>query len=686
LILNNIINYFRFKATRMPPKLSPIWRYFEEDTKDPSTAICKVVGCKKPQVSRGKSGSSRCNLSNSSMTAHLASHHPSKSKEFLESKEKVASDKRKREDNSDDNEVELSTVPVFNIRGQAERQKFLHQATIGNWVSGGGAPLGQSSSTTYDIHDQRAKERHKGILMMVIMDLQPWSFVNDPGFVYCAYQLDPHYKIASSSFYRSLLGKAYEKSVKKVEEKIATDNPEFVACQLDGWSSYRHGYMGMLIGYLTKGWKRVSLCLSCSPFDGHHTGENIADWLDTKLTSWKVLDKTTVVISDTASNMIKSMEFLPNNMEHCGCLNHIMQLTINDEVFQKPEIKNIMAKVKVFINYNSVSVLLSAALEKKQRELGWEKTKQPVKDVKTRWNTTHDTLKRFVELKEPINKVLDEAEWKEKIKYKEKPVKFSGHEWKMMENVVQVLEPFKEATLELSKASASISQTIPTITSLLLTLKPSNSDADSGVKDLKRRLKENLESRTEGYEERDIYSLAVLLDPKYKEHFFRSDERKTDAKEKMIRLLEAEVFLDTINDEPEVVEVTTETNNNLTGLAAAFQALKKKARENDNSVLRRETARDVVENYLSSSLEENKSLTWWCQFEERSKDDKIRLALCKLARKFLTPSPTSTNCERLFSIAGQIMDEKRTNLLPENLERILFLRENMLVTNFRLDW
>jgi uncharacterized protein YpuA (DUF1002 family) len=78
-------------------------------------------------------------------------------------------------------------------------------------------------------------------------------------------------------------------------------------------------------------------------------------------------------------------------------------------VFQKPEIKNIMAKVKVFINYNSVSVLLSAALEKKQRELGWEKTKQPVKDVKTRWNTTHDTLKRFVELKEPINKVLDEA-------------------------------------------------------------------------------------------------------------------------------------------------------------------------------------------------------------------------------------------------------------------------------------
>ena len=74
-----------------------------------------------------------------------------------------------------------------------------------------------------------------------------------------------------------------------------------------------------------------------------------------------------------------------------------------------------MAKVKAFIKYHSISVLLSSALEKQQRDLGWEKVLQPVKDVKTRWNTTHDTLKRFVELRIPITKVLDDAEWKDKI-------------------------------------------------------------------------------------------------------------------------------------------------------------------------------------------------------------------------------------------------------------------------------
>ena len=103
-----------------------------------------------------------------------------------------------------------------------------------------------------------------------------------------------------------------------------------------------------------------------------------------------------------------------------------------------------MSKVKAFINYHSISVLLAAALEKVQKDLGWEKVLQPVKE----WNTTHNSSKKFVELKYPITKVLDDAEWIHEIKVKEKVLKFSSHEWKVLENLVKVLESFKEATLE----------------------------------------------------------------------------------------------------------------------------------------------------------------------------------------------------------------------------------------------
>ena len=81
----------------------------------------------------------------------------------------------------------------------------------------------------------------------------------------------------------------------------------------------------------------------------------------------------------------------------------------------------------------------------------------------------------------------------------------------------------------------------------------------------------------------------------------------------------------------------------------------------------------------------DKLLNCWTTNEEKAKDCKGALALCRLARQFLTPPPTSTVCEQLFSVAGQVMDEKRAILLPDNLEKMLFLREDIIITNYNLD-
>ena len=142
-----------------------------------------------------------------------------------------------------------------------------------------------------------------------------------------------------------------------------------------------------------------------------------------------------------------------------------------------------------------------------------------VQDVKTGWNSSYDMLERFLYLQEPIKKVLEDEEWKDKITVKTgsnagKSVKFTNSDWKLMEKAVKVLGTFKEATLKLSSASACISQSIPTITSILHTLKPSNLITDHGVKDLKRRLRENLNRRLDYIEESDIHSIATLLDPR----------------------------------------------------------------------------------------------------------------------------------------------------------------------------
>ena len=77
---------------------------------------------------------------------------------------------------------------------------------------------------------------------------------------------------------------------------------------------------------------------------------------------------------------------------------------------------------------------------------------------------------------------------------------------------------------------------------------------------------------------------------------------------------------------------------------------------------------------------------YYKDFQNSSNGCKVKEAFLRVARKFLTPPPTSTNVERLFSYAGLIADEKRGRLQPERLEKILFLRENLAMLGFKLEW
>jgi hypothetical protein len=79
----------------------------------------------------------------------------------------------------------------------------------------------------------------------------------------------------------------------------------------------------------------------------------------------------TVTVTDTAANMIKMMEFLPSHTGHNGCLNYVLQLSINGEILEKPEVKNIISSVRAFTNYAVISTLLSTAVRSKQDKLGW---------------------------------------------------------------------------------------------------------------------------------------------------------------------------------------------------------------------------------------------------------------------------------------------------------------------------
>ena len=66
---------------------------------------------------------------------------------------------------------------------------------------------------------------------------------------------------------------------------------------------------------------------------------------------------------------------------------------------------------------------------------------------------------------------------------------------------------------------------------------------------------------------------------------------------------------------------------------------------------------------------------WWSENSQRFP------GLTKIAQKYLCAPPTSVPSERLFSGAGNIYDDKRNRLAPENAETLLFIKNNIKLVN-----
>jgi len=69
---------------------------------------------------------------------------------------------------------------------------------------------------------------------------------------------------------------------------------------------------------------------------------------------------------------------------------------------------------------------------------------------------------------------------------------------------------------------------------------------------------------------------------------------------------------------------------------------------------------------------ESDPILWWC-------DNAARFpSLSNAAQWYLAAPANSVPSERLFSLAGDICSEKRTCLLAENIEHLVFLKANLI--------
>ena len=97
-------------------------------------------------------------------------------------------------------------------------------------------------------------------------------------------------------------------------------------------------------------------------------------------------------------------------------------------------------------------------------------------------------------------------------------------DWSVIANVVSVLKIFYEITLQLSHASACLSEVIPCVTMLARSLERTGGPEEDGVRmfkdDLRAAVLQKEANRLGDFEDNEVYIVSTLCDPRFKDSFF----------------------------------------------------------------------------------------------------------------------------------------------------------------------
>ena len=358
---------------------------------------------------------------------------------------------------------------------------------------------------------------------MIVLDLMPWSTVNKPGFLRNQKLSTPNFELASEKYYRDLPDQSYCKIETALKSKLEVDNPIVVSLALDAWSAHHHGYLGIIIHYISD-WNRKSFHIACVPFDERHTAQNIYKKLEEANLDWDINNKVQLCLRDNARYVTAAFNEPNCLMKSSPCLNHSLQLVIKSELFAMTSVESLIKKCrKLCTHANHSNIFYSEFYKQQEKQMELSRRLSLIQYIDTRWNSTYYMLQRFIYLKTAIAATLLEIDL---------DIEFSSAEWALCDKVVTCLKCFEEATKLLSSKEASICSTIPFVSTIIRALETASEDL--GIMRMKNRLKGAMIERFRDIENCEHYYLSCLLDPRYKKYFFKDKSNFQHARSVLI--------------------------------------------------------------------------------------------------------------------------------------------------------
>lgn len=614
----------------MDKKTSDIWKYYLlcEDNK---YAKCNTCKC---EISRGGLGK---NASTTSMINHLKRKHIEEYKEFQ-------------------------------VESLSKRSK---QPTIAEALQ---------SCSKWGIEDQRAKSVHYVIGEMIALDNLPYSIVNNQGFKRLMTRLAPQYTLPGRKYFtEKIIPDIYKRLVISIKNKLEGVNHISLTSDLWTCSHTTDSFISLTGHWFDSDFKQNHVVLNCNHFPGTHTGELIKNMFFDMLHMWDInISQIHLMVRDNGANIVKGCN--DAEIPSVSCFIHTLQLVINKGIDSQRSVSDLIATCKKIVGHFHHSSAACSKLKEIQTELNVAPNKL-IQDISTRWNSSYFMIKRIQEQKRPLNIYAAEADNNLHI--------LTANQWMLMEPLLNLLQPFEEITKKMSSNEAFISEVLPTIVTLKKYLMESTF---CGVGTMKDILYEEILRRFDALFKNKYYIISTVLDPRFKVAFFEKNNREYV---KQVIIDEHSYSLqeqssDSEDDNIPLSKITILPKNNEGSeegektKSKLWQCFDKIATSSTMAITRekklyKSNIKEELEMYLNLSLisRTDNPTIWWKEKKE------VFPILKEMAKKFLSAPASSVYSERTFSEVGNIYDESRSNLLPRNAEKLLFIHHNLPLLNFQ---
>lgn len=531
----------------------------------------------------------------------------------------------------------------------------------------------------WDINNATAKKYHYLIAEMIALDNEPLCVVERVGFARLLKQALPRYELPSRAFMtQKIVPDIYNRIFKKIQIRISS--AVAVSVTSDMWTCLRNNssFLSFTAHWLSAEFKLQHGVLAMKPFSGSHTGENIANELNSIASRWDIeQSKIHVIVHDSGANMVKGVRMAEYNSARCFI--HSLQRVVLESLKVQPEVMDLIAKGRRIVTHFNHSGLAKEKLLALQKELCLPEH-QLVQDINTRWNSTFYMVERLLEQKRVISLYVSENDTLTNL---------TTRQWCLMEQCVQLLKPFEEITKITSSGLSCISEVIPHVAALKKFL-----DKDETVRrtadllNMRASLKAQLASRFISLSEDPKYLIATFLDPRFKANFLGKVEAERARQTILLEHLKMTCDTSSISS----CSSTSSTRPKQLRLNETDSNVARESHEtfwdcfnevaDENNIQSRDHEKNPIATEIEFFLKEVRidrsqdPYAWW------SFNSKKYPILTSLAKTFLSAPCSSVYSERLFSEAGLVYENKRNRLLSANAENLVFIHHNLPLLNF----